>query len=201
MREPHLLLCGPAFDAEESAASLQKLREITLPDVTKYVVTVSKFDTQGSAKTFNVEAGAGHPAVPAHLLTLAQWAECPPRADPRFRDGYDLFCLRSIVEREDSADYAILLRDAADLPMRWRHLLAQVETRLFLTFGAADGADDASSRNLLLNLRDRRMASFLDIAQEIFTTGAAFGLPAYSLHGALTAAAEALRLEQDISSA
>jgi hypothetical protein len=75
MPEPRVLLCGPALDLAESAASLEMLRGIAMPDAEKFVVTTGKFDTQKDARAFNIEAD--YPAQTAYMQTLARWAEVP----------------------------------------------------------------------------------------------------------------------------
>ena len=97
LSEPTILLCGPALDAEESAVSLEVLRQVALPGAAKFLVTTGKFDTEGAAKGFNVEAD--YPAEPAYLQTLLRWSAAGGLDDPRFRDGYDLYCLGRILAR------------------------------------------------------------------------------------------------------
>ena len=198
MSEGAILLCGPALDESESAESLQLLRSVSLPNATKYVVTVGKFDTQRSAQTFNAEAG--HPAETPHLLTLAGWAEGPEPSDPQFRDGYDLFCLRGIIAQNESCDYALLLREVADVQDRWPILQDEVRGRLFVTFGSAAGAPESGARNVLLDLTDNRMPAFLQRAWDLYSTGAAYGVEPYSLDRALATVADALQLEREICS-
>lgn len=191
LSEPTILLCGPALDAAESAASLEMLRRVALPGAAKFSVTTGKFDVDGAAKGFNVEAD--YPADPAYLQTLLRWSETGGLADPRFRDGYDLYCLRRILARHESFDFAVVLRgDAASLEASWPELRKGVGGRLFLTFG------DEASPSLLVDLQDVRAAAFLDTAWQLYVTGAVYGIEAYTLDDALGLAQEAVELERSL---
>lgn len=195
MPEPRILIVGPALNAAESARSLEMLGCVNLPDATKFVVTTGKFDAAGSAKTFNVETG--YPAEPPALQSLAAWAEVPHGFDPRFRDGYDLYCLRSLLAKNDGFDYAVLLRDATGFEERWPDLKAKLEGRLFLTFHP-QLATAAASGNVLFDLRDERMPGLLELALDLYLSGAGYALPAYSLESALMTAIEALGLSDEM---
>lgn len=191
MSDEKLLIVGRALDPEESSATLQMLDSFDWPNATKCVVTIGKLDSRTVAKTVNVEAG--YPADPAHLQTLAAWAECPHREDARFRDGYDLFCLRRVLEREHGFDYALLVRDASGLMERWPDLLSRIEDRPFLTLSSNENVGA-----LLLNLRDERAPEFLDCAWELYLSGTVYALPTYSFDEALSAAHQAVRWAQDM---
>jgi hypothetical protein len=188
LSDPRILVVGPALDEAGSSASLKTLAAIDLPNTTKYVVTKGKFDTRKVAKTANIEAG--YPSEPAQLQTLASWAECPFRYDPRFRDGYDLYCLRTILEKGHEFDYALLMREQSRPQLRWPELLERIAGSLFLTVSS----DDIGPSNLLLNLTEERASLFLDFALELYFTGAAYGISPYSFENALLTAAAALRL-------
>lgn len=197
MSDPRILLCGPALDPTESANRLEMLRLVALPNATKYVVTTGKFDAQKLAKTFNINAE--YPAEPAYLHTLAAWAEFPDRCEPRFRDGCDLFCLRSILAKNGDFDYAILLREAVGFQERWPNLRAGAEGKMFLSFHEGlSAASDPAAANVLFNLRDKRASRFLDLASELYRTGAVYAMTPYSLERALMAAVDGLRLEDEI---
>lgn len=171
------------------------LGSVTLPNVTKYVVTVGKFDTRKIATSFNVEAG--YPAAPAYLQTLAVWAERPSRNEPRFRDGYDLHSLRKLLGKEGSDfDYAVLLRSADGFEESWPDLQAGLDGRTFLVFSSASAEE--RTPNVLLSLREKRAIEVLDLALEIYFTGAAYAIDPYSLEGALTAAVDALGLLEEM---
>lgn len=197
MPEPLILICGPALDANESAASLDLLRQVTLPNAVKFLVTTGKFDAEGAAKTVNVEAD--YPADPAYLQTLLRWAEIRELADPRFRDGFDLYCLRRILARFKKFDYAVLLRGgASNLKARWPKLQGSIEGRVFLTFHGAASAGGAASPgpSLLIDFQDKRSAAFLDAAWELYLSGAVYGMADYSLDGALGTALDTVELER-----
>lgn len=197
MPEPAILLCGPALDTEGSAASLDLLRQVTLPNATKYLVTTGKFDAEGDAKTVNVETD--YPADPPHLQSLLRWAELNDPEDGRFRDGYDLYCLRRILTRFKKFDYAVVLRDgAAGLPGWWPELQDTLADRIFLTFDEqGPGGGTVSSRpSLIIGLRDIRTPAFLDAAWELYRTGAVYGIEPYSIVRAFDAALAAVELEQ-----
>lgn len=195
MPEPSILLCGPARDADESAASLALLRTVTLPSAAKYLVTTGKFDGEGEAKTVNVEAD--YPDDPPHLQTLLRWAEAGNPEDPRYRDAYDLYCLRRILTRSGKADYAVVLREGANrFQERWPEIQGSLEGRLFLTFDDGAVATGSGSRpSLLVNLQDDRSPAFLDAVWELYRTGAIYGMEDYTFEKALTAAVEAVELE------
>lgn len=195
MSEPAVLLLGPAIDAGESATSLERLGSLSLPNSTSYVVTTGKFDTRKLAKTFNVEAG--YPGEVTVLQTFAAWAEIPYRTDARFRDGYDLFCLRSLLAKVDSFDYAVLVRNATSLQERWPELLTELQERLFVVLGS--GSPTSGSPSLVLNLADPRISPFLECAIELYLTGAVYGIPRYSLAEALITAARSAETERAIS--
>jgi hypothetical protein len=198
LSDPRILLLGPALDEAESAVSLERLRHVMLPNINKFVVTTGKFDTQKSAKTFNAEAGAEYPSETAYLQTLAAWAEVSNPRGPRFRDGYDLFCLRSILARNAPVDHAILLRDPILIQERWRELRDGVDGKLFLTFDEPSSERDGAADNVLFNLADPRATAFLDLLWDLFAGGAVYGMAPYSLDLALSTAAEALHIQDKI---
>jgi hypothetical protein len=191
LSEPTILLCGPALDDAESAASLEMLRRVALPGAAKFLVTTGKFDTEGAAKGVNVEAN--YPAETAYLQTLLRWSETGGLADPRFRDGYDLYCLRRILARHGPFDFAVVLRgDTINLEASWPELRSGVDGRMFLTFG------DEASLSLLFDLQDSRASAFLDTAWQLYVTGAVYGIEGYALDRSLDLALEAIELERSI---
>lgn len=203
MSEPRILLCGPALDAEESAASLDMLRQVTFPNAVKFVVTTAKFDAQGVAKCVNVQSD--YPAELALLETMLRWSEVGDRGDPRFRDAYDLYCLRRILARHKKGfDYAVVLRGAAaNFDERWPELQRSIEGGLFLTFGDASGIDGASAqvRSFLVDLGDDRLGAFLEAAWQLFLTGAIYGLANYSLDTAFRIALDSVELGRSVQHA
>ena len=191
LSEPSILLCGPALDVAESAASLEMLRRVALPGAIKFVVTTGKFDAEGAAKGFNVEAD--YPAEPACLQTLLRWSETGGLTDPRFRDGYDLYCLLRVLARHGPFDFAVLLRgEGASLETSWPELRNAVVERLFLTFG------DEASPSLLIDLQDSRAAAFRETVWQLYLTGAVYGIEGYTLDRALGLALEAMELERSL---
>jgi hypothetical protein len=185
MPEPRVLLCGPALDLAESAASLEMLRGIAIPGAEKFVVTTGKFDTQKDARAFNVEAD--YPAQTAYMQTLARWAEVPEWPDRRFRDGYDLYCLQRILAANDRFDIAVLIRDGGNFSEHWPQLLEKLADSYFLVFGAEGGP-----AGLVLNLQKEGVGAFLDYGLQIFSTGRSYAIEPYDLdrvlklaHGAL----------------
>ena len=199
MPETSILLCGPALDARESAASLELLRQITVPNAAKFVVTTAKFDAQDVAKSVNVQSD--YPAEPAYLQTLLNWSEIGDPGDPRFRDGYDLYCLRRILARHKRFDYAVMLRGAAHtVETRWPELQRSLEDRLFLIVGEEPPSNSTAARlpTFVINLRDERVDAFLDAASQLYLTGAVYGLTAYSLDTALSIALDSVQLEASL---
>lgn len=196
MSEPSILICGPALNAEESAASLDLLRQITLPNAVKSLVTTGKFDVEGAAKTVNVDAD--YPAELAHLQSLLSWAEGSGLSDPRFRDGYDLYSLRRVLGRFKGADYAVLLRNgAAAFEERWPTLRDNISGRVFLVFGRSSASQTVNpGKNLLIDLTDERTAAVLDGAWELYATGAVYGMEDYSFDLALSTALAAVKLQE-----
>ena len=196
MSEPSILLCGPALNAEESAASLDLLRQVSLPGAAKYLVTTGKFDAEGAAKAVNVDAD--YPRETAHLQSLLRWAGIGDLSDPRFRDGYDLYCLRRVLARFKGSDYAVLLRNgAAAFEERWPKLEESVRGRVYLIFGRSSGTRSVNpGKNLLIDLNDERAAAVLDAAWELYATGAVYGMEDYSFDFALSSALEAVELEE-----
>ena len=199
MSDPKILLCGPALDLQESAARLEMLRQITLPNATKFVVTTGKFDAKKEARTFNIEAD--YPTEPALLQTLAAEAVGSDLRDRRFRDGYDLFCLRRILAAHEGFDLALLLREADRFEDRWPELRSSIRNELFLTFAEQrpEGDELNSATNLLINLRDKRAAAFLDRVATVYASGAAYAMTHYSLDAALSLSWNSLRLEEMIA--
>lgn len=198
MSDPRILLCGPALDAVESACSLEMLQSVTLPNVTKYVVVSGKFNVNKSVKAFNVDTG--YPAEPVQLQTLAAWAEVPHRDDPRFRDGYDLFCLRGILAKNGPPDIAVLLRDSLGFDELWPDLLANAQDKMFLTFSGSkpSAVVDATRQNILFNLQDENVHDLLDLGWDLYATGAVYGISPYSLDAAFMTAANAQRFEREL---
>lgn len=191
MSDPAVLLVAPVLDEADSTASLQMLRNVGVPNATKVLVTNGKFDAQKLATTFNIETG--YPPEPARLQTLAAWAEVPYRTDPRFRDGFDMFCLNKVIAKAGQFDCAVLVRDATGLQEAWADLVAELSDRLFSTF-RAEG--DAGPGNILFNLVAPRASRFLDAASELYATGAGFGITPYSLTNALMTTMQALDIER-----
>ncbi len=200
MPDPTILLCAPALDADESAAGLDVLRRVKLRGSAKFLVTTGKFDAQGDAKTVNVESD--YPPEPALLQTLLRWTESDALSDPRFRDGYDLFCFRRVLSRFKKFEKAVLLRKGADaLQKNWPELKTPLKGQLFVTFSDRVPARPRTADNLslLIDLTDERWAGFLDLALELYLTGAVYGMERYSLHLALSTALKALDIEQELS--
>jgi hypothetical protein len=128
LSDPTLLILGPALDSSETARSLANLGSVDLPNATKFVITRGKYDAGGAARTFNIDSG--YPAEIAMLQSLASAAGCAVRDDPRFRDGYDLFCIRRLLERNAGFDRLLLLREPAGLERSWPEMLAQASANL-----------------------------------------------------------------------
>ena len=192
MSDARILLCAPALTAGESLAGIERLRALTLPGATKFVVTTGKFDTQKEARAFNVEAR--YPAETAFLQTLSRWAEELEWPDARFRDGYDLFCLDRIVSENEGYGIAVLLRNGSDVP--WASLLRNLEGQLFLTSQTAENGP-----NLLINLADHRARGFLDRTVQFYLSGRAYALEPYNLDRALRLVVASLGLEADLHDA
>lgn len=198
MSERRVLLCGPALNADESADRLEMFSQIDLPGATKFVVTTGKFDAQKLARTFNVEAD--YPAEPACLQTMAGWAEVADRTGPCFRDGYDLFCLRRILAKDNAFEYAVILRDAANLEVRWPELQAQVSGRPYVCFGngSAASSENLSGYNVMFNMQEDSASGCLELAWELYGSGAVYGMSPYSLETALATALDSLSLALEL---
>lgn len=183
---------GPAVDGAESAASLKRLADIKLPNASKYVVTVAKFDAQGVIKTFRVDGE--YDVAPPHLQTLAAWAELPSRSGPRFRDGFDLFCLRALLSNAGAFDYAVVLREGTLSQANYAELIAVLDSKPFVTFHAGNsGVTVGSGRNIILNLAsDKTM--LLDLAWQLHVSGVAYAMIPYSLDRLMTVASDSLQL-------
>lgn len=184
MPDPALLILGPAFDAGESRRSAENLGRVDLSHTSKFVVTRGKFDAGTVARTFNIDTG--YPAEIAQLQSLATSAGHRFRDDLRFRDGYDLFCIRRLLEKHGGFDLLLLLRDPAGLEQAWPDLSERAARNLF--------AVDETGRNLVLNLADPLCRAFLEQAWTLYRTGAAFAIPSYDLATALATARDALDL-------
>ena len=192
MSDRKTLVVATAIDAAEASACLAALERVNIPDAAKYVVTNGKLETRGIAKSFNIESG--YPAEPPHLQTLAAWAEIPTGMDERFRDGIELFGLKVLLERAGEFDLALLLRSEIDGERGWVSATHQVRNRLFHTFQGSKSPDVLPGRwNVLFQTGDSRFAEFLDLAWELFETGAAYGVSPYRLDEVLTGAAHALQ--------
>jgi hypothetical protein len=186
-----ILLCIPALNGVESVKCRELVRQITLPNATKFIVANGKFDAEGAAKTLNIESG--YPSGPAHLQTLSAWAEVDVGTDPRFCDGYHIYALRTLVAKESGFDYAILLRQESGLQDRWTELRTELDNGLFLTFGDQPWA--SAQPNVIFNVGHADGIRFLKCLSDLFETGIVYGLSPYSLHAALSAAAGGLLLE------
>jgi hypothetical protein len=133
---------------------------------------------------------------------LLSWAEIGGLSDPRFRDGYDLYCVRRVLGRHGPFDVAVVLRGgAASFESRWPELLKSVEGRLFVTFDgdAAAALTPGVGSNILFDLRDDRAPAFLEAAMQLFLTGSVYGMSDYTLDRALGVALEAVEVQQRIS--
>lgn len=185
MPDPSLLILGPAFDAGESARSVENLSRVDLPHTSSFVVTRGKFDAGTVLRTFNIDAG--YPAEIAQLQSLATSAGRRFRDDLRFRDGYDLFCIRRLLIRHGGSDLLLLLRDPAGLDQVWPDLSERAARNLF-------AVDHETGRNLVLNLAEPRCRAFLEQAWTLYRTGAVFAIPSYDVATALATARDALDL-------
>jgi len=170
------------------ADALAMLGQVRLPNATKYVVTAGKFDTGKAAKTFNMDAG--YPAAPAHLQTLAVWAEVGS-GDLRPRDARDLWALGEILRREQDFDFALLLRQAADVDEIWPELMRKVEVEPFAVFG--------SGMNVMFDVRSDSARELIECLLEFYRSGAVYAIGQYSMDSALAAAAQSLRLERQFA--
>jgi hypothetical protein len=183
LSDAKLLILGPALDPQETERSLACLGAIALPNAVKIVVTRGKYDAGTAAKTFNIDSG--YPAEIALLQTLATWAGRDHRSDPCFRDGYDLFCIRRLLDRNAGFAQLLLMRDCAGVEQQWPEMLARAADDLFAV-SAGDG------RNLLVNLADPRSGALLDLVWSLYRSGAAYAIEPYSLGAAMGIAREAL---------
>jgi len=176
------------------------LRELNLPGATKFIVTTGKFDAQKLARTFNVEAD--YPAEPARLQTMAGWLEVPDLTVPCFRDGYDLFCLRRILAKDDAFEFAIILRNAAGLEEGWSEILAQVSGKPYLCFenGSAVQSGASSGCNVMFNLQEESTPAVLEMAWELYSSGAAYAMSPYNMEKALATALDGVILGLQLGS-
>lgn len=197
MSDPRILLLGPAHSVEESSQRLEMLRGLEIANAVKIVVATGKFDTGRDVKTFKVDAN--HPPEPAYLQSLSAWAELPYSSEPRFRDSYDLFCLRTLLTQDGDFDYAVLLRDAVGFQEGWSALLAEVKDRMFSAFhdGSTAAGDPRKRQNLIINLRADRSREFIDLAWQLYINGAVYAIASYSLEKSLGMAEEGLRLARE----
>jgi hypothetical protein len=190
--DPRILVLGTASNAAQPEDVLARLDRIALPNVSKHVATAGKFDSRGIAATLNVEAG--YPAEPAVLHTLAAWAERQDPADPRFRDGYDLFCFRRLLANGVEGDLGLIVRGDCELESIWPELREKLAGQLFVTFPS----DTAHFPSIFFDLNDPEAPAFLDLAWESYLSGSVYAMDPYSLQRALTAASDALRLQVSI---
>lgn len=198
MSEPRLLICGPAINAAESARCLGMMRDIDAPNATKFVITTGKFDAEKAASTFNIEAS--YPAEIAELQTLARAAEPEGAGEQCFRDAYDLYCLRRLVEERQGFEFAVLMRNAVGFDELWPGLHSRVRGKLFLTFAPEPGEEPGVvATNLVIDLTDERAGPFLDAIGEVYASGASYSIADYSLDAGLHVALEAMGLEEAIT--
>jgi hypothetical protein len=176
-------------DRSQAEAWLERLAAAAIPNAVAYVATTGKIGTRGLAKSFNIESG--YPPEPALLQTLSAWSEVAIEQDRRFRDALELHCLRKVLAEQPDADFAVLLRTVFTAERSWPALTNECRERLFFSFEGP--VDEPAKRNVLLYTGGPRSAEFLDLAWEIFQTGAAYGLDPYSLDEVLAGAADALR--------
>lgn len=177
------------------------LERANLPNAIKFAVTTGKFDTGGIARTFNVEAN--YPAEPTILHTLACWAGTLNLHDQRFRDGYDLFCLRRVLREHTKFDLAVMLRDPSGLEDRWTEFLAHLEVHPFMAFDGEMTQDlTAGTRtNLVVDLRNEQARPLLDVVCELYEAGLAYAIADYSLERAMRLALRSLQMREALSGA
>lgn len=199
MSDPSLLICAAAVDSRESEAQLDALRRLSIANSSKFLVVTGKFDTRKDAQAFNVEAK--YPAETAHLQTVARWADISFGPDPHFRDGYDLFCLRRVLEAQGDFGLALLWRDGMDFTEHWPKLGENIGDSLFLTFGGGKAAGGSAGPNLLVNMEHPSALSFLSRAVDFFMTGRSFAIEPYSFARSLELAAETVALEERVKPA
>jgi hypothetical protein len=198
LSDPRILLCAPAIDTSQAHAQIEMLERANLPNAIKFVVTTGKFDAGGIARTFNVEAN--YPAEPTILHTLACWLETPDLYDQRFRDGYDLFCLRRLLSEHTKFDLAVMLRDPSGLENRWTEFLAQLEVHPFIAFDGQMTTAGART-NLVVDLRNRQARALLDVLGELYEAGLAYAITDYSLERAMHLALRSLQMREALSGA
>ncbi len=199
MFEPSVLLFAPAIDAKETARSFNMLRSIALPNTTKYFATNGQFDGRHPIKSRDVEAL--YPAALPFLRTLGTWAERSSPSDERFRDGYDLYCLRTILAETEGFDFAVLLREVEEFDEQWPELQTNVDGQAFLTFAApkTNSSAPVAGRNVIFNLGDRRVVGLVERACELYFSGAAYAMQEYCLDDALATALHSMTLEDAIN--
>jgi hypothetical protein len=190
-----ILIFATSTDANGSLASVELLRNVAVPNASKFVVVTGKFETQ-EARKFNIEAD--YPAEPAQLQTIAAWAGLSHGPDSRLRDGYDLFCLRSIVKKQGPFSHAVLLRHVRGFEGGWADLAHTLGDKLFMVFGAIESQQTGNTPqcNVLFRLDDGHSIAFIEQAFELYSSGTVYAFEDYSFDIALGAAAESLRFQQ-----
>jgi len=190
--EPRFLVVASAIDPSESAAGLEILTSVTIPNTTKYIAATGKVSSGNGVKSFKIEAN--YPPELPSLQTLAAWAGFRGRSGHRFRDGADLFCLREILKKESGFDFAVLLRESVP-DGDCGDLSGILEGMPFASFHLdADGNLKKGGKNVLFDLRRPDGFSLLDLAFDLHATGAVYAMKPYSLDVCLGAVADALPL-------
>lgn len=191
MSDPRVLLLGTAIAETEATERAELLANAVVPNSAKYLAVAGKFEAPDQVKTFNVERG--YHSAPEDLRTSAMWAGAESSGGPRFRDGYDLYCLRRILEMAEAYEVAAILRDDALSVQAFGGLTAELRARPFLTIARPVGASDGLGWSAVLfdlNSADR---GFLELAWELYFSGAVYAMSPYSLNNALTVAWDAHR--------
>lgn len=198
MPEPRILICSVSTHDADPLPSLELLRNVTLPNASKFLVVTGKFETK-EVKKFNVEAD--YPPEPAQLKTLAAWAEVNHATDPRWRDGFDLFCLRRILKKNGPFSYAILLRTACGFEGGWTELAQKLSDKPFLVFGRNEDEHSGSTSecNVLFHLEGKHSGELIEEAWQVYASGTVYAFENCSFDIALDTAAESLRIQQGLN--
>ena len=174
-------------DPSRAPACLERIAAAAISGATAYIATNGKVDTRPFAKLYNIESD--YPAAPAELQTLSAWADTPIKQDECFRDALELHCLERVLSREPNIEFALLLRATWGGQRSYQSLTGECRDRLFVTFDKS--TDSAARGNLLLYTGAPQFSDVLDLARELFESGAAYGISPYSLDEVLADAAGA----------
>ena len=152
---------------------LEAIAGVQWPGVIRHVVTTGKFDTRRLATACNIEVG--YPAETAWLATLASWGAPTDAVRMQHDNALNLFALRKIWAGGVTFDFGVIVQDGTPLPERWADVHKCLGGKCVASFGRSERP------TIVFDMKHKLTEHMLEIACDLFTSGAVFALEPYSV--------------------